>query len=141
MARKSPKTFHVYTDGGARGNPGPAAIGVMVCDENDEALYEHSDYIGEATNNIAEYCALIAGLELAKRLGGAHVQACMDSELVCRQVSGMYRIKAPDLKKLYATVKEQEAGFASVRYKHLPRTHPSIREVDRLVNRKLDEQL
>ena len=141
MSKTSDITLYIYTDGGARGNPGPAAIGVMICDANGEPIREHADTIGEATNNVAEYCALIAGLELAKLLNGTQLQISMDSELVCRQVTGEYRIKSPELKKLYRVVKEQEIEFQSVHYKSVPRTHPAIQRVDKLLNRKLDEQI
>ncbi|MBI4431130.1 MAG: ribonuclease HI family protein [Candidatus Omnitrophica bacterium] len=141
MPKTTSQTYYIYTDGGARGNPGPAAIGVLICDEEGHPIQEHSDYIGEATNNVAEYCALIAALELAKQLDlkGSKIQVCMDSELVCRQLNGEYRIKSPELRKLYQAVKEAETDFESLKYEHVPRTHPSIRRVDRLLNLKLDQ--
>ena len=141
MAKNSTQTYYVYTDGGARGNPGPAAIGCMICDKEGLPIEEYSDYIGKATNNVAEYCALIAALELAKRLdlAGSRLEVRMDSELVCRQLTGEYRIKSPELKKLQKSVKEAEAEFKSLKYEHVPRTHPAIRRVDKLLNIKLDE--
>src|SRR4051812_33666483 len=75
----------IYSDGGARGNPGPAAIGVMICDEKDEMLQEHNEVIGETTNNVAEYTAVIVGLEMAKALGAREVDYYVDSELVAYQ--------------------------------------------------------
>ncbi len=137
----SSDTYYLYSDGGARGNPGPAAIGIMICDKDGHPVEEHSDYIGEATNNVAEYCALIAVLELAKQLQllNFKLEVRMDSELVCRQVKGEYRVKSPELKKLYQAVKEVEAEFDSLNYEHVPRTHPAIRRVDKLLNIKLDE--
>lgn len=132
------KKGRVFSDGGARGNPGPAAIGVLVCNARGEALREHQETIGEATNNIAEYTAVIRGLELAHELGIEEVEYFVDSELVARQLSGEYRIKSPHLKDLVLRVKEKEKNFRKVVYTHVPRTHEKIRWVDRLVNRALN---
>jgi len=129
----------VYSDGGARGNPGPAAIGVLVCNEKDEPVQEHHDTLGEATNNVAEYCALIAALELAKNLGAQEVEAYLDSELVVRQVKGIYKIKSEKLKQLCKEVKAAASFFKKVAYKHLPRTHEKMEQADRMVNRALNE--
>lgn len=128
----------VFSDGGARGNPGPAAIGVLVCDQQGEALREHHETIGEATNNMAEYRAVLRGLELAGELGMEEIEYFVDSELVARQLSGIYRIKTPHLKELYLQVKERERAFHKVVYRQVPRTHEKIRWVDRLVNRALN---
>jgi len=134
------KSLHIYTDGGARGNPGPSAIGVLVCDREGNTVQEHGDYIGRSTNNVAEYCAVIGGLELAKQLEGSEIIIRTDSELICKQLNGEYRIKSPELRKLYETVKELSSHFESVLYVHVPRTHAGIRHVDRLVNHTLDRQ-
>lgn len=133
-----PSKVQVYSDGGARGNPGPGAIGVLVCDERGEELEEHHETIGEATNNIAEYTAVIVGLELAKKWGARHISYFVDSELVARQLSGKYRIKSPHLQGLFRQVKEGEKSFDRVTYTHIPRTHERIRHVDRLVNEALN---
>ena len=132
------KKGRVFSDGGARGNPGPAAIGVLVCDSEGEILREHHETIGEATNNIAEYRAVLKGLELARELGMEEVEYFVDSELVARQLSGIYRIKTPHLKDLVCRVKEKERSFHKVTYKQIPRTHEKIRWADRLVNQALD---
>lgn len=132
------KKGRVFSDGGARGNPGPAAIGVLVCNEKGEMLREYQETIGEATNNIAEYRALLKGLELARELGLEDIEYFLDSELVARQLSGQYRIKTPHLKELFLRAKESERHFHKVVYTHVPRTHEKIRWVDRLVNEALN---
>ena len=132
------KKGRVFSDGGARGNPGPAAVGVLVCDEHGEMLKEFKETIGEATNNIAEYRAVLRGLELAHELGIQEVEYFVDSELVARQLSGEYRIKSAHLKDLVLQVKEQEKLFRKVVYQQVPRTHEKIKHVDRLVNRALN---
>lgn len=132
------KKGRVFSDGGARGNPGPAALGVLICDERGDVLREHQETIGEATNNIAEYRAVLRGLELAQELGIEEVEYFVDSELVARQLSGEYRIKTPHLKDLFLQVKARERNFKKVIYRQVPRTHEKIRWVDRLVNRALN---
>lgn len=129
----------VYSDGGARGNPGPAAIGIWICDMKGTLLREHKERIGEATNNVAEYSAVIVGLELAKSLGADVVEYFVDSELVARQLSGDYRVKAPHLRGLFEQVQRKREAFRHVTFTHVPRTHPQIDRVDRLVNEALDE--
>ncbi len=132
------KKGRVFSDGGARGNPGPAALGVLVCNERGGVLREHQETIGEATNNVAEYRAVLRGLELAHQLGIEEVEYFVDSELVARQLSGEYRIKTPHLKDLFFQVKEKERSFRKVTYQQVPRTHEKIKWVDRLVNRALN---
>jgi ribonuclease HI len=130
--------FHLYTDGGARGNPGPGGIGVLLCDAEDQEIMRHKDRIGPATNNIAEYCALIAGLELARAHHATEVQCSLDSELVVKQMRGEYKVKNENMKKLFFEVKAGERYFKRVTYMHLPRTHAKMRIADRLVNQALD---
>lgn len=132
------KKGRVFSDGGARGNPGPAALGVLVCDAEGKVLREYKETIGEATNNVAEYRAVLRGLELAHELGIEEVEYFVDSELVARQLSGEYRIKTPHIKDLVLQVKEKEKGFKKVVYNQVPRTHEKIKWVDRLVNRALN---
>ncbi len=128
----------IFTDGGARGNPGPAAIGVVVCNEKDEIVYEYKDVIGNATNNVAEYCALIAGLELAKRFHAKEVECYTDSELLKNQLSGSYRIKADHIRTLFNEAKRSAAFFDSIAYHHRKREFPMLRRADKLVNEALD---
>ena len=132
------KKARVFSDGGARGNPGPAAVGVLVCDAKGQILGEHKETIGEATNNVAEYRAVIRGLELAHQLGIEEVEYFVDSELVARQLSGQYRVKTPHIRDLFLEVKKREKDFHKVTYTQIPRTHEKIRWVDRLVNQALD---
>ena len=128
----------IYSDGGARGNPGPAAVGVLICDEKGNVLQKHQETIGEATNNIAEYTGVIVGLELARALGAREIEYFVDSELVARQLSGKYRIKTPHLQALFRQVKEKEKFFSRVTFTQIPRTHERIRYADRLVNEALN---
>ncbi len=127
-----------YSDGGSRGNPGPSAVGVLICDMKDKVLFEHQDVIGEATNNIAEYCALIAALTLAKEFDAVEVESFLDSELVVRQLEGTYRVKSDHIRQLIHEVRELEKRFEKVSYHHLPRTHAKLRRADWLVNKALD---
>lgn len=138
ISQPIPVKVRVFSDGGARGNPGPAAIGVLVCDSKGNELREHHETIGEATNNMAEYRAVVRGLELAREIGAEEVEYFVDSELVQRQLSGEYRIKTPHLKELFSLVKERERKFQKVTYTQIPRTHEKIKWVDRLVNRALN---
>ena len=134
------KKGKIYSDGGARGNPGPAAVGVLVCDEKDNKLTDHGETIGETTNNVAEYTAVIRGLTLAAEMGISEADYFLDSELVARQLSGIYRLKAEHLKPFFTRVKELEKKFKRVTYFHVPREHPKIKHVDRLVNLALDHE-
>ena len=129
----------LYTDGGARGNPGPAAIGVLICDEQGEILLEHSETIGEATNNVAEYRALIEGIKRAHELGAKEVKCHLDSELVVKQLRGEYKLKNYALQKLYDIAKKAEREFDRITYTHLRREEDEMRRADQLVNLALDE--
>jgi len=110
----------------------------LVCDARGEVLQEHQETIGEATNNIAEYRAVIRGLELARALGFEEVEYFVDSELVARQLSGEYRLKSPHLRELFLQVKDREKNFRKVTYTQVPRTHEKIRRVDKLLNQALN---
>lgn len=128
----------IYTDGGARGNPGPAAIGVVVCDGSGEIIFTHADTIGVSTNNTAEYCALIAGLELAKRFKADELECYTDSQLLMNQMAGHYKIKAEHIRTLWGRAKKIEKNFKAVHYHHQSRETKLLREADRLVNLALD---
>jgi ribonuclease HI len=128
----------LYTDGAARGNPGPAAIGFLVLDATGGLLEQHAECIGRATNNEAEYSALIAGLMACVQFTKGRVQCVSDSELMVRQLTGVYRTKNLRLRELQDEVREVEAAFGEVTYTHRPRTEPHIARVDRLVNAALD---
>ncbi|MBE3120711.1 MAG: ribonuclease HI family protein [Thermoplasmata archaeon] len=135
---KSDKIF-VFTDGGARGNPGPAAIGIMLYDEKKQLLLEHKECIGTATNNIAEYKALIKALELVVDFSQNEVCCFLDSELVVMQLNGRYRVKTPHIQKLFSDLKQREKMFKKVVYNHRRRTDPFISRCDSLVNNALDD--
>ena len=132
--------IQLYTDGGARGNPGPGAIGVLLCDATGEEIVRYKDSIGQATNNIAEYCALIAGLEIARQYEPTILNCFLDSELVVKQMTGLYKVKNEHIKKLFAEVKNLEENFGSITFTHVPRTHARMRIADKLVNQALDEE-
>ena len=122
----------VYIDGASRGNPGEAGAGVWITDENGAEVGEASRYLGHKTNNEAEYWALLLGLEEAKRLGGHAVRVFTDSELIARQVKGIYRVKDMKLRALYKTVIQNLKGFSSFAIESIPRE--LNREADRLAN-------
>ncbi|HVD38786.1 MAG TPA: ribonuclease HI family protein [Solirubrobacterales bacterium] len=125
----------VNVDGGARGNPGPAAIGVVLR-ENGEVLEEVGETIGEATNNVAEYRALLRGIELAAAHGAGELELIGDSELVVRQVEGRYKVKNAGMKELHEEVKRALREFDSWEIRHVGRAENA--DADRLVNQALD---
>lgn len=125
----------LYTDGGARGNPGPAAIGMVLLVEGKPAV-KIGETIGETTNNVAEYRALIRGLEEAKKRGIAELDCRLDSELVVRQLTRVYKVRDRDLASLFVRVWNLAQGFRSIQFSSVPRS--ANREADRLVNTALD---
>ena len=127
-------TLHCY--GGSRGNPGPAGIGVVVTDESGEVIDEIGERIGDATNNVAEYKAVVRALERASELEVDAVDLVGDSELIAKQITGQYRVKHVDMKPLHAQVTELLRGFESWTIKTVPRADNS--HADRLVNEALD---
>lgn len=129
----------VACDGAARGNPGPAGIGVVVVTTRGKVLAEIARGIGEATNNVAEYTAVIEGLTRAAELGADDVLVRSDSHLVVEQLSGRYRVKNPTLRRLHEDVRKIASGFRRIRYEHVPRERN--RDADRLANRGVDEWL
>ena len=128
----------VHVDGGARGNPGPAAIGVVTSTPDGEVVDELAEPIGEATNNVAEYRALLRGLERARDLGATEVEVVNDSELVARQVQGAYKVKHPGLRPLYDQAMEALRGFERWSVRSVPRAQNA--HADELVNAALDAQ-
>ncbi len=129
----------INTDGGARGNPGPAGIGVVIADESGGVIYQHGDAIGIATNNVAEYSALVKALEVARDLGGKEVLVRMDSELIVRQMNGQYKIKEPTLQQLAGRVLVLAKVFQKISFTHIPRSQNSL--ADKLVNLALDAKI
>jgi len=126
----------VNVDGGARGNPGPAAIAAVVQGPGGEVLEERGERIGEATNNVAEYRALLLGIECAAALGASELELVGDSELVVKQMKGEYKVKDAGMRKLHAKAKRALESFESWSIRHVRREHNA--EADRLVNEALD---
>lgn len=126
----------VNVDGGARGNPGPAAVGVVVRDAGGEVLEERGERIGRATNNVAEYKALLLGIELAAVHGASELELLGDSELIVRQVEGRYKVKDATMRELHAQVKAALSEFPSWSISHVRREQNA--DADRLVNEALD---
>jgi ribonuclease HI len=129
----------VNVDGGARGNPGPAAVAAVATTPDGEELAERKLYIGEATNNVAEYRALLLGLELARDLGAEEVEVINDSELIAYQIGGEYKVKNAGLKPLFAQAMRELRGFHKWAVRPVRREQNS--RADELVNEALDEAL
>lgn len=131
----------VHVDGGARGNPGPAAAAAVVTDaESGAELGAASRYLGDSfTNNVAEYQGLLLGLERARALGADEVEVVNDSELIAKQVNGEYKVKHPDMKALHAEALAALGGFASWSIRTVPRARNA--DADALVNQALDAHL
>jgi len=126
----------VHVDGGARGNPGPAAIAAVLSDPDGGVVEERAETIGIATNNVAEYRALLLGIERARALGAHEVDIVGDSELIARQVRGEYRVKDPGLRELHARVAEALEELDRWSIRNVPRAENA--HADRLVNEALD---
>jgi len=127
-----------HIDGGARGNPGPAGYGVHVEDAGGDVVAELYGYLGTATNNTAEYAALLALLEYARARGAASLRVLSDSELLVRQMKGEYRVKHPGLQVLHAAARRLAAGVPSVVFEHVPRERNV--DADALANRAMDRR-
>jgi ribonuclease HI len=126
----------VNVDGGSRGNPGPAALGVVVRDDAGEVIADAAEPIGAATNNVAEYRALLRGIELAAEHGATELQLYGDSELVVKQVRGEYKVKDANLKPLHAAARQALSAFSTWAFDHVRREQNA--EADALVNQALD---
>lgn len=126
----------IHVDGGARGNPGPAAIGVVVSEPDGTVLDEVAERIGPATNNVAEYRAVLRGLEVARALGAVEVEIVGDSELVARQLNGTYKVKHPAMRPLYEQTIDALRAFGRWQIRTVPRAENA--RADALVNAALD---
>ncbi len=126
----------VHVDGGARGNPGPAAIGVVVTTPEGEVLAEVAERIGVATNNVAEYSALLRGVQEAARHGAGEIEIINDSELVARQLNGVYKVKHPAMRPLHLQAVEALRAFRTGKVRNVPRAQNA--RADKLVNVALD---
>jgi ribonuclease HI len=126
----------IHIDGGSRGNPGPAGAGVVLRDGQGAILYQAGLYLGRATNNVAEYRGLLAGLKAAADLKASQVRVVSDSELLVRQMNGQYRVKNEGLKPLYEQAKQLAGGFSRCAFQHVRRE--LNKEADHLVNQAID---
>ena len=126
----------VHVDGGARGNPGPAAAAAVVSTPDGDVLDEAHELLGVVTNNVAEYRGLLLGLDRARALGADEVEVVNDSELVAKQVNGEYKVKHPDMKPLHAAATKALGQFARWRVRSVPRAQNAA--ADALVNQALD---
>jgi ribonuclease HI len=131
------KQAKLFTDGGSRGNPGPSAIAFVICKMDDTVVEKSGSYIGETTNNQAEYQALKAGLERAGQLGVRELLVNMDSELVVKQINGQYKIKNAELLPHHSAIKKLAGNFEQIDFAHVPRALNAI--ADKEVNRILDD--
>ncbi len=134
------KKLFMNTDGGSRGNPGRAAIGIIISDKNRKLITTHKEFIGQTTNNIAEYKALIKGLEIASSLTNGEVNCFLDSELVVKQSNSIYKVKSSHLKAFHSRVKDIEKLFSKVNYSFVSREDVYQQQADKLVNEALDKQ-
>lgn len=129
----------VYVDGASRGNPGDAGIGIVMLDENGNVVKEMSDYIGQTTNNIAEYTALITALKEALEMGCEEIEVFSDSELMVKQINGQYQIKNEGIKRLYSQVVQLMKEFRSFSINHVRREYN--KRADELANEGIDMAL
>lgn len=140
------QSLSIYSDGGARGNPGPAGIGVVFCDDSGKIIHKHKEYIGEATNNQAEYKALIRALEILQKSSwhknngnGSYIKCYLDSKLVVEQLCGNYKVKNSGIKVFVEQIADLLANINKrIEFIHIPRENNI--EADKLVNMALDEQ-
>lgn len=130
------KKLYLYTDGGSRGNPGPSGIGVVILDSNKKKIKEVFKYIGEATNNVAEYTALVSGLKEALALKATDIVIYMDSELLAKQLNGEYKVKDVNMKTFFDESLDLFKNFNSFEVKHIERA--KNKEADKLVNKAIN---
>ncbi len=132
------KKVILRTDGGSRGNPGPAAYGLVIEDETGAVIKESAKYLGEKTNNEAEYLGLIAGLEEAKKVGVEEIKCFLDSELIVKQLNREYRVKDKNLATLFVKVWNLSQSFKKVEFRHVLRGQN--KKADWLLNQALDQR-
>lgn len=129
--------YTIYTDGGARGNPGPAATGVVIKNEKNETVASYGEFLGDQTNNYAEYMAIISGLKKTLSLGATEVECVADSKLVVEQMNRRWKVKEPTLQKLFIEAYNTAAKLKKVSYRHVLRE--KNKEADAEVNKILDQ--
>ena len=127
----------LYCDGGSRGNPGPAGAGFVIYDKTHKEVCVGKKFLGETTNNVAEYTALLLGLNKAKECGIQHLSCFLDSELVVKQLHGEYRVKHPNIKPLFARVQALLPQFSDISFSHIPRSKNA--RADSLANEAMDK--
>ena len=132
-------SYRLYSDGASRGNPGHSGIGVVIKDEDGKIVKKVSQYIGRGTNNVAEYIALIVGLEEAAKLGVKNLEVFLDSELLVKQIKGVYKVKSEHLKPLLFLVEYLNKSFSGIVYKHIPRE--KNKEADKLASEAVKRDL
>jgi ribonuclease HI len=130
------KKLTIFTDGGARGNPGPGGIGVVIYDEDKKKMAEISEFLGHSTNNQAEYKAVIVAMKKAKELGAEFLEFFLDSELVVKQLKREYKVKNSDLAPLFLQIYNLEMSFKKISFHHIPRE--KNKEADALANMAMD---
>jgi len=133
------RKLRVASDGAARGNPGPAGAGAVLWDEQGRILERLGKYLGRQTNNVAEYQALLLGLRRAHELGAEELEVVADSELIIRQLSGAYQVRAPALRELHSEALSLLKAFRKVKLVHVPRAQNA--EADEMSNRAIDEKM
>lgn len=136
LEKRETGPWRLHVDGASRGNPGPAGAGAVLLDPAGQVAEEASRFLGRATNNVAEYQALLLGLELARRHGVTHLDIFADSELLERQLTGRYQVRSPHLKPLYQAVRQALADIPTWRLTHVPRHQNQA--ADRLANAAID---
>jgi ribonuclease HI len=127
----------IFTDGGARGNPGPAGCGAVIFNESGEIVGRHKLYLGEQTNNYAEYSGIVLALSEAKKLEAREIELNLDSELAVKQLNREYKVKNPELAKLFVKVFNLAQSFKKVTYSHVPREMNKL--ADQLANEAMDD--
>ena len=129
--------YRIFSDGGSRGNPGPSAYAIVVT-ENNRVVHEHSEFLGTNTNNYAEYRGLIAGLTKAIDLKAKEVEFIMDSELVIKQMQGIYKVKSDNIRELHNDAKALASLIPKITFKNVKRSEMLIPRADALLNKELD---
>jgi len=138
MTMAKEQSLRLYTDGASRGNPGEAGAGIVVLDDRGREMIAQGKYLGTCTNNVAEYQALLLGLTEASRIGDGTIDIFLDSQLIVRQIQGVYRVKSSDLQPLFAQVKELLSSFADFTVSHIPREQN--KRADQLANQGIDNR-
>jgi ribonuclease HI len=138
-AAEKAKRTRLYTDGAARGNPGPAGAGAVILNPDGHVVAKIGKFLGDSTNNVAEYMGLILGLKRAKAMGIKELEVFSDSELLVKQLSGEYQVKADHLRALYDEARSLLQGFTFIEVRHIPREQNA--QADAMSNRAIDERL